>query len=154
MNNTNFLSFDNQIKLTVFSKLINDDAYLIKNLSLRAAYDVFLLDKKLDSKKTNILDTKLGKELNAGLELYSTIIPTFKNIKFKSSKASKLYLKKYLKNLDKGINKKAKTHFIKNYIFYKSRLTILLKAFYKKSYFLFVLSKITDYNWYKRKIKF
>jgi len=153
INNITFLSFSDQIKLTVYSKLINDDAYLIKNLSLRAAYDVFLLDKKLES-KTIVIDTKLGKELNAGLELYSTIIPTLKNIQFNSSKASKLYLKKFLKNLDKGITKKAQTRFIKNYIFYKSRASIIFKAFFKKSYFLFVLSKITDYNWYKRKIKF
>ncbi|WP_157822014.1 nucleotidyltransferase family protein [Tenacibaculum sp. Bg11-29] len=153
INNTTFLSFDNQIKLTVYSKFINDNAYLIKNLSFRAAYDVFLLDKKLES-KTVIKDIKLSKELNAGLELYNTILSTFKNIEFKSTKASKLYLKKYLKNLDNGLNKRAKTNFIKHYVFYKERIRIILKAFYKKSYLKFIFSKLTDYNWYRKKIGF
>ncbi len=151
INNTTFLSFSDQIKLTVYSKLINDDAYLTKKINLRAAYDVFLLDKKLETNSI-IQDTKLFKELNAGLELYNTILPSFKNIEFKSTKSSKKYLKKYLKNLNNSFYKNIKATFLKYYIFYKDRIVIIFKAFYKKSYLLFVWSKITDYNWYKRKM--
>src|SRR5690606_28096649 len=42
-----FLSIENQIKLTVYAKFVNDEAYHLKNTSLRAAYDFFLLHNNL-----------------------------------------------------------------------------------------------------------
>ena len=100
-NNISFLSFKNQIKLTVFSKFINDFNYQLKTINLRAAYDIFLLGNKLES-KTNIGDINLNKELISGLELYSSIISIPKNIEFTSNKESQLFTKKTLISLDNG----------------------------------------------------
>ncbi len=151
INNINLLSLENQIKLTVFSKFINDDAYLLKNMSLRAAYDVFLLDKKLEN-NTSIYHDGLNKELNAGLKLYTSILSHPKKISFISSKKNDIYLSKYIKSIDNSKKEISKKESIKFYLWFKTRLTIVIKAFFNKSYFIFVFSRLTDLKWYKRKL--
>ena len=151
INDISFLSFKDQVKLTVFSKLINDFNYQLKVINLRGVYDVFLLGYKLQS-KTNIEDTNLSKELIAGLESYNSIIPIPKNIEFSTTKKSQLFTKKTIKNLDNSFKSQLNKKIIKLIISTEQRLTILLKAFYTKAYFTFVISKITDYNWYKKKL--
>ncbi len=153
INGITFLSFENQIKLTVFSKFINDDAYLLKNISLRAAYDIFLLDKKL-KKHTSINHNHLNKELNAGLKLYTSILSQPKNFSFISSKKENIYLNKYINSIDNTKQKSLTTKKVKSYLWFKSRFTILFKALFNKSYFTFVFSRLTDLNWYKKKIGF
>ncbi|MCD8440292.1 nucleotidyltransferase family protein [Tenacibaculum finnmarkense] len=150
-NNVSVLSFKNQIKLTVFSKLINDDAFMIKNISLRGAYDVFLLGNKLQT-KIIIEDTHLSSELNAGLILYTTLLACPKNISFIASEENKKFLNKAIKALDINRTNSFKRKITLLYLRLKTRLTILIKALFSKSYFLFVFSKITDINWIKEKI--
>lgn len=153
ISNINFLSFENQIKLTVFSKFINDDAYLLKNISLRAAYDVFLLDKKL-TKSVVINQEGLTDELNAGLKIYTTILNTIPlNYKLNSSKKTDLYLSKYLNSLNKNKKNSLKKRLLLFYLWFKPRATILFKSLFNKSYFIFVFSRLTDIKWYERKLR-
>ena len=42
----NFLSYSNKLNLSIISNQINDNGFLFKTISLRNAYDVFLLSKK------------------------------------------------------------------------------------------------------------
>ena len=144
-----FLSDENQIKLTIFSKMINDNQYFLKTVNLRAAYDFYLISNRL-SKSIILKDKKLSKELNAGIELYSYILSKPKMINNNSDKKSKLFLKDCLNNLNTTkkntlINKKNK-FILKS----KSRLNIIFKSLYKKSYFKYVIKKLTDVNFLKR----
>ena len=50
-NKINVMSYKNQLCLSIIAKQINDDGYHFKNISLRNAYDVFLLSKKTNAKK-------------------------------------------------------------------------------------------------------
>ncbi|CAM1341961.1 nucleotidyltransferase family protein [Tenacibaculum aestuarii] len=152
-NNITVLSIENQIKLTVFSKLINDNAYFLKGISLRGAYDVFLLGNKLKP-ETIITDTNLSKELNAGLDLYSFILSKPQNLQYTSDNKSQQYIKDCLQSLTPSSSNKTKKKMLSLYLKLLSRLQILFKALFNKSYFLFVYSKITDVNWLKRKLGF
>ncbi|MDO6744889.1 nucleotidyltransferase family protein [Tenacibaculum soleae] len=151
VNNITLLSLKNQIKLTVFSKLINDYNYQLKNISLRATYDIFLLGNKLQS-KINIKDNNLSKELIAGLNLYTSISSKPENLYFYTTKQSELFTKKAIQNLDNTFKTELNYKTVKFYIWLKERATILTKTIYNKSYFLFVFSKLTDIKWYKRKL--
>lgn len=50
-NNISVLNYSNQLALSILSTQINDDAYYIKNLTLKHAYDTYLLSKKTDTIK-------------------------------------------------------------------------------------------------------
>ncbi|MDP2542041.1 hypothetical protein CSC81_08140 [Tenacibaculum discolor] len=152
-NNIAVLSIKNQIKLTVFSKLINDNTLLLKNINLRGAYDVFLLGNKLKV-KTKVSDNYLSKELNAGLDLYSTLLSKPKNLKYTSDIKSQQYVSDCLQNLSLNQYNKVKKIALKRYLKTSKRLQILSKALFNKSYFNFVVSKITDINWLKIKLGF
>ncbi len=149
-NGITLLSFKNQIKLTVFSKFINDYNYQLKSISLRGTYDVFLLGNKLQS-KTNIEDKNLSKELIAGLNLYSVILSKPENLDFTTTKQSELFTQVAIKNLDTKFKTQLNRKIITLFIWLKKRTIILVKTIYDKSYFLFVFSRLTDIKWYKRK---
>jgi hypothetical protein len=151
INNTTFLSLKNQIKLTVFSKFINDFNYELKVISLRGAYDIFLLGNKLQS-KIDIDDDNLSKELIAALESYNSIISISKKIEFNSTKQSKQHVKKSLRALKNNFKNRTRINLIKSYLLNKTRFKIILKSFYNKSYFTIVFSKVTNLNWYKKKL--
>ncbi len=148
-NKITFLSNNDKMKLSVFSKLINDNSYLIKNIHLRAIYDFFLIGQKLTS-STKLSDTSLQKELNCGILLYTTILDRPKNLNIIKAKHSQKYTDDCIKKLSSK-NNQFKYHL--KLLWIKERIKIILKSFYKKSYFKFVFSKITDINWYKKHLK-
>ncbi|CAM1361782.1 conserved hypothetical protein [Tenacibaculum litoreum] len=152
-NNITILSIKNQIKLTIFSKLVNDNNYFLKSINLRGAYDVFLLGNKLKV-QTEISDNKLSKELNTGLDLYSKLLSKPKNLQYTSDKKSQQYVSDCLQNLSPNRYNKIKKVLLKHYLKTLTRLQILFKALFNKSYFKFVFSKITDFNWLKKKLGF
>ncbi|WP_028890704.1 nucleotidyltransferase family protein [Tenacibaculum sp. 47A_GOM-205m] len=152
-NNITVLSYENQIKLTVFSKLINDNAYFLKNINLRGAYDVFLLGYKLKV-KTEVFDNNLSKELNAGLDLYCNLLSKPQNLEYTSDKKSQQYVVDCFQNLTPNRYNKTEKRVLKFYVKSITRLQILFKSLFNKSYFLFVISKITDINWIKTKLGF
>ncbi|MEQ3498267.1 nucleotidyltransferase family protein [Tenacibaculum sp. SSH1-16] len=153
VNDVTVLSLKNQIKLTVFSKLVNDYNYFLKNINLRGAYDVFLLGNKLKV-QTKIYDNKLSKELNAGLDLYCKLLSEPKNLQYTSDKKSQQYISSCLQSLSLNRYNKIKKVVLKHYLKTSIRIHILCKALFKKSYFKFFFSKITDISWLKRKLGF
>ncbi|WP_405562712.1 nucleotidyltransferase family protein [Polaribacter sp. Asnod6-C07] len=51
INDITVLNYDHQLSLSILSNQINDDGYYIKNLTLKHAYDAYLLSKKTNAKK-------------------------------------------------------------------------------------------------------
>ncbi len=143
--NISLLSIENKIKLTVYSKFINDDAYLLKKLSLRPAYDLFLLGHQLNNSFT-IKEDKLSKELKAGLKIYTSLLSRPKLLPEVSDDASVKYHNSFIDSIGKEATS------LKRYLWLKERLEILIKSLFKKSYFKFVISKFIDANWWKTKL--
>ena len=141
-NNIHLLSFENQIKLTVFSKFINDYAYQTKMISLRPAYDFYLQQHKIDKA---VEEKSLAKELYAGIAVYYRILNIQEHL-YSFNKQTLEYTDKAIQEL--GKSKKHK----QNYFDLKERLVIILRAFYKKSHFKFVMNRITNRKWYKRRL--
>jgi hypothetical protein len=147
INNCCLLSIENQIKLTVFSQLINDSEYQLKSISLRVAYDIFCLFYKKKVNTSILEDPKNKKELNAGLMLYASIFNKPKKMFFINNENSKIYVDKAIKHI--GGKPIIKLHL--KYLFIVLRFKIFIKAFYKKSYFNFMYSRLLDKKWYYKK---
>lgn len=146
------LSRVNKIKLTVFSNFINDYAYQLKDINLRVAYDFYLLGNTGYDIIT-INENKFKKELNAGIEVFSFILASPKNISHQSTKKSKRFLKTSIYKLNES--KISKLYTLSNKILVNNtiRIKIITKAFYKRDYLKYVVKKITSKNWIKSKLK-
>ncbi len=142
INNTSFLSYNDQLILSIIAKQINDNGQCFNNISLRNAYDVFLLSQKVNSKKSiENLNKKLQIPLNNFLSTTKLVFNS-KQINSVENKESAKYLKTFSllinnKNKREKHNKKCKQR-----IFIITRLKIIFKALYKKEYFLWLVKRI------------
>ncbi len=148
--NITYLSLADQIKLTVFSKMINDREYIHKTINLRAAYDFYLLSKKL-TEETEIKHTELGKELNAGIDLYAHFLAKSKNMIFKKTFKSKNHTIRVIRRIDNPVKAKIERNVRLYCIKTTTRITILIKALFNKTYRQFVKEKFSDKEWLRSK---
>jgi hypothetical protein len=150
-NNIKTLSNGNKIKLTIYSRLINDYEYRLKKINLRAAYDYYLISNK-STHQIKLVEPTLKKELDAGLEIYNYILAKPRNINFSSTIKSKRFLNVCLNKLNRSNTAIFKTFFNKMIVSNSIRIEILFKSLYKRDYFKFVIKKITNKNWIKSKL--
>ena len=99
--NSIVLSLENQLSLSIISSQINDYGFELKNFSLRNAYDVFLMSKKVDAKKTISKFTKLKNPLNCFLANCNLVFGDLESLKYHKTKESENYLKAFNKSLYK-----------------------------------------------------
>ena len=97
--NFSVLSFENQLSLSIIASQINDYGFELKNFSLRNAYDVFLLSKKVDTKKIISKFTKLNKPLNFFLANCNLVFGDLESLKYHKTKEAENYLKAFNKSL-------------------------------------------------------
>jgi hypothetical protein len=89
------LSFENQLSLSIITSQINDYGFELKNFSLRNAYDVFLLSKKVDTKKAISKFTKLKSSLNCFIANCNLTFGDLESLGYFKTKESENYLKAF-----------------------------------------------------------
>jgi len=99
INDFSLLSFENQLSLSIITSQINDYGFEFNRFSLRNAYDVFLLSKKVDTKKTILKFTKLKSPLNCFLANCNLVFGDLKSLEYYKTKESEIYLKAFNKSL-------------------------------------------------------
>ena len=140
-----FLSFEDQLKLTILALQINDDGYFFKKKSLKHSYDVFLISNKLKKRISSI--KSLDKYLNSYLALTSHLLNS-KLIKYSTTKSSQKYVRKALSKIGKSM-------FTQNILMrFKIRFEIIKKSIFNESYRTYIYNKIFDIKWVKRKLRF
>jgi hypothetical protein len=102
INDFSVLSFENQLSLSIISSQINDYGFDLKNFSLRNAYDVFLLSKKVDTKKAISKFIKLKSPLNCFIANCNLVFGDVESLEYYKTKESENYLKAFNKSLDKS----------------------------------------------------
>jgi hypothetical protein len=105
INNFSVLNFENQLSLSIISSQINDYGFELKNFSLRNAYDVFLLSKKVDTKKAISKLTKLKNPLNCFLANCNLVFGDLESLEYHKTKEAENYLKAFNKSLYKSKSK-------------------------------------------------
>ncbi|WP_296636565.1 nucleotidyltransferase family protein [Polaribacter sp.] len=95
------LSFENQLLLSIISSQINDYGFELKTFSLRNAYDVFLMSKKVDTKKVVSNFTKLKIPLNCFIANCNLVFGDLESLGYFKTKESENYLKAFNNSLNK-----------------------------------------------------
>ena len=102
INNFSVLSFEDQLSLSIIASQINDYGFELKNFSLRNAYDVFLLSKKVDTKKVISNFTKLKNPLNCFLANCNFVFGDVESLDYFKTEESENYLKGFNKSFYKS----------------------------------------------------
>jgi len=146
------LSFKNQLSLSIIASQINDSGFEHKNLSLRNAYDVFLLSKKTIAKNAFKKFNRLEHPLHCFLASCFEVFNKPKTLQYTTSKKIEEYLIVFNKYLN---NRNLHTSNYKKKIKKKRILrlfTIIYKSFFHKEYRVWLFKRITDKNWRKEKL--
>jgi hypothetical protein len=101
INDFSVLSFENQLSLSIISSQINDFGFEFTKFALRNAYDVFLLSKKVDTKKVISKFTKLKNPLNCFLANCNLVFEDLESLAYFKTKESEKYMKGFNKSLYK-----------------------------------------------------
>ena len=152
INGITVLSFANKLNLSIIANQINDKGSYYKTISLRNAYDVFLLSKKTNAKAAvNTLD-KLTHPLNCFLAASYEVFNKVDSLEYSNTKKTISYLSVFNSQFVNRRKTKQQHSRIKNYLFIKERLYIIYKAMIYKEYRAWLFSRITDKNWYRKKL--
>ena len=156
INKFNILSFKNQLSLSIIASQINDLGFKHKSLTLRNAYDVFLLSKKTTAKnafkKLNTLQHPLNCFLASCFEVFNKPL----SLRYHNSKKIEKYLILFYKYLN---DRELATKQHKIYSRKKNnrkiiliRFKIIWNSFFYEEIRVWLFKRITDKNWRKEKL--
>ena len=146
------LSYANKINLSIVASQINDYGFYYNTISLRNAYDVFLLSKKTNAKDAvNKLDT-LNHPLNCFLAACYEVFNSADSLEYNNTKKTASYLNVFNSQFTNPKATKRKHKRIKSYLLLKHRLNLIYKSIIYKEYRVWLFNRVTDKNWYKEKI--
>lgn len=133
-NGITILNYEDQLSLAILANQINDDGFYYKNLTLKPAYDVYLLSKKTNPQKAFQKFKKLKYPLNCFLASSYQVFNEIDSLIYKTNSKTERYLKyfnSYLTN-EKKRERKYRLKKIKLYLIRKKDL--ILKTIYHKEY--------------------
>ncbi|MFY9243728.1 MAG: nucleotidyltransferase family protein [Polaribacter sp.] len=151
INDSNVMSYDNQLSLSIIAKQINDDGFFFKNIALRNAYDVFLLSKKTVAKTAFHQFNTLKNPLTCFLASCHVVFNKIDSLEYHRTHETKAYLKIFNEELEDEILRKKRHKKTSRSLFIKMRLDIIYKAIFDKAYRNWLLKRTTDKNWQREK---
>ncbi|WP_405562698.1 nucleotidyltransferase family protein [Polaribacter sp. Asnod6-C07] len=152
IDNITVLSFENQLALSIIAKQINDHGFLYKNITLRNAYDVFLLSKKTKALAAFNNLAKLKKPLNCFLSSCYVIFNKPNSLRYSSNKNTKSYLKLFNKFLNDDILRKTHHKKISKKIILNHRVFMTYKSIVSKEHRIWFKNTMTDKKWLRKKM--
>lgn len=150
INHFRLMSYKNQVIHTIINNQINDNAKTYKQITLRNCYDLLLLSRKENTLLCAFKIPKIFHCCNNYIAISSLIFRCTTTLIFVENYYTRKFKKTILQKLNNPVFAKMHTNCITFYMLTTSRINILIKALYGRPHFLFVLSKISDVNWYKR----
>ena len=142
INDFSVLSFENQLSLSIIADQINDYGFELKYFSLRNAYDVFLLSKKVDTKKSISKFTKLKNPLNCFIANCNLVFGEIDSLKFHKTKEADFYLKAFNESFLK--RSKGKFYLKSIIIKFKRRFFIVCKSLFNRKDRMWLFRRIKD----------
>ncbi|MAW08519.1 MAG: hypothetical protein CME61_09615 [Halobacteriovoraceae bacterium] len=146
INNFSVLSYENKLSLSIISSQINDCGFEFNRFPLRNAYDVFLLSKKVDTKRVISNFSKLKNPLNCFLANCNLVFGDLESFKYHKTNESEKYLKTFNNSLNKR-ESNLKTNFKLFRINLTRRFGIVFRSIFNSENREWLLNRI------KRKIK-
>ena len=152
INNVRVLGYADALRLSIITNQITDHGFYYKTIPLRNADDVFLLSKKTNAKEASSKLDKLKKPLQCFLAGCYEIFNSPDSLVYPKTKKTAAYLKRFKKQLTNTIQVKRKRLVIKNYLALKLFFYTLYKCMIYREYTSWLFYKITDKNWYRKKL--
>lgn len=148
------LSNANQLNLTIIAKQINDFGNDYKTITLRNAYDVFLLAQNTRVKDAINIFKTLHVPLNNFLAICYEVMGKIKSLEYSLTKKTKSYVDIFYKQLEYPSLKKEK-HYKKVYqkVLFKKRMEYVFFTLYKKEFRQWILNRLTDKKWKQYQLK-
>lgn len=133
-NNITVLSYENQISLAVLANQINDDGFYFKNLTLKAAYDTFLLSKKTNAQQAFQKFNRLEFPLTCFMASCYQVFNAVDSLSYDTTPEIENYLNHF--NIYLVDHKKRKRAFklIKLKLFLIRKKDLILKTLFHKEY--------------------
>lgn len=147
--------FKNNYKLlnTTLPKILNDNLYLTKTISLRTVYDVFLISKLQNLTIPEIFSKSLRQKLLNYIACMELVFNE-KFIEETNHHKSKKYLKKYNNILNGNKFEEFQNKLQLRIHIQKSRFSVFFKAFSDKEYRNYAFKRVLQKDLYKRLFTF
>jgi hypothetical protein len=152
INDVNVMSFDNQLALSIIANQINDSGIHYKSFALRNAYDVFLISKRTIAIHAFDKFINLKIPLNCFSASCYEVFNKPKSLAYNSTVEIAAYLNTFKEQLEDKVLRNKSHQKTKRKLFIKSRLEIIYKSFFDKTYRKWLIKRTTDKNWQKDKL--
>ena len=152
INGFNVLSFKNQLTLSVAATQINDYSFHYKRITLRNAYDVFLLSKKTDAQRAFDHCESLRIPLNCFLATCYVAFGEINSLEYDKTNKTANYLRVFNKLL---LNHKKRIRYSKRkdvQLFITTRLYLIYRSILNKEIRRWLINLVTSKEWLNRKL--
>ena len=146
------LGYKDQLILSILGNQINDNGYYYKSVSLRNAYDVFLLSKKTKTKNCFLKFKNLKKILNSFLAVCHVSFGDIDSLEYDKTKQTEKHLSDFDSLLRNNRKRKIKIRLKYISLFVKERLFVIYKSIFDKEYRGWLFDRISDKNWQREKM--
>ena len=119
------LSFSDKLKLSILSFQINDDGFYYNAISLRHAYDVFLLSKQTSAKNAVSMLGKLMHPTNCFLATCYDVFNKIDSLSYHKNNKTSAYLHTFKSQFTKPKATRVKHYFIKKYLLIKIAVNLV-----------------------------
>lgn len=134
INNITVPSYNNQMALSILANQINDDGFYYKNLTLKHAYDVYLLSKKTSAKEAFQSFYKLKYPLNCFLASSFQVFNNINTLSYETSPKTEQYLRNFNLYLVNSRKRKRDYRRIKLKLYLIRKRDFILKTIFHKEY--------------------
>lgn len=152
INDVCVMSFKNQLALSIIAKQINDKGFYYKDISLRNAYDVFLLSKKTTAISAFDELNKLKHPLSCFLASCYEVFNLPKSLEYKSTDDIEKYLYTFYEFVNDDVLRNKNHKKTARKLFISSRLQIVYKSLFDKAHRKWLIQRTTDKDWQKEKL--
>ena len=152
IDNVAMLSDANMLNLSILANQINDFRFHYRTISLRNAYDVFLLSKKTAATNAVNSITTLSHPLHCFLAACNEVFNSPDSLTYTQTKQTKAYLKLFKEQFINPRKAKRRNTRIKFYIHFKSILTKFYKGVFYKKHRIWLFYYIIDVKSYNKQL--
>jgi hypothetical protein len=146
------MSYQNQLCLNIIDTQINVYSFYYKSISLRNAYDIFLLSYRINTSTDFSNLNRLKNPLNCYVALCYDIFNKVNSLEYNKTNQTKKHLLKFYKLLNNDELRLKHQKRTKRKIFINYKIKIIFDFFYNKELRLWLFKRITDKKWLSQKI--
>lgn len=153
VDNITVMSYQHQLCLSIIAKQINDDGVYYKSISLRNAYDVFLLSKKTTVSNAFGELPRLKNPLTCFVALCFEVFNEPTSLHYVKTLETQKYVSDFYELLHDAVLRNSFQKKMARKLFIQFRLAIIYKAVFDGAHRTWLLQRVSDKHWWREKLK-